>query len=73
MNYKKNVPHILSILIFMAVALIYFSPVLQGKVLNQSDLVQAKGMEHEREVYKQKDGRCFWRYAHIYARFIISK
>jgi len=61
MNFKKIVPHLLSIIIFMAVALIYFSPILQGKVLNQSDLVQAKAMEHEREVYKQKDAKeIYW-------------
>ena len=60
-DFKKILPHFISLLIFTAVSFIYFSPVLQGKVLNQSDLVQAKGMEHEREVYKQKDGKeIYW-------------
>ncbi len=60
-NLKKIIPHIISIAIFVAVAIIYFSPVLQGKVLNQSDIVQSKGMEHEREIYKQKDGKeIYW-------------
>jgi len=61
MNYKKLLPHFISVFIFIAVSLIYFSPVLQGKVLNQSDIVQSKGMEHEREIYKQKDGKeIYW-------------
>jgi len=60
-DFKQLLPHLLAIGIFMAVAFVYFSPVLQGKVLNQSDIIQSKGMEHEREVYKQKDGKeIYW-------------
>jgi len=60
-NFKQLLPHLLAVGIFMAVAVVYFSPVLQGKILNQSDIVQSKGMEHEREVYKQKDGKeIYW-------------
>ena len=58
---KKYGAHLVAIVIFMMVSIIYFSPVLQDKVLNQSDLVQAKGMEHEREVYKKKSGKeIYW-------------
>ncbi len=54
-------PHLFAVLFFMIVSIAYFSSVLQGKVLNQSDLVQAKGMEHEREVYKEKEGKeIYW-------------
>ena len=60
-NFKNFQPHIIAVLLFTVVSFIYFKPALQGKVLNQSDLVQAKGMEHEREVYKQKDGKeIYW-------------
>ncbi len=60
-NYKNFIPHLIAVLLFSAVSFIYFSPVLKGKVLNQSDVVQSKGMEHEREVYKQKDGKeIYW-------------
>jgi len=60
-KYSEYLPHLFSIVLFMLISLIYFSPVLQGKILNQSDLVQAKGMEHEREVYKQKEGKeIYW-------------
>ncbi len=58
---QKYLPHLIAIGIFILVSLFYFSPVLQSKVLNQSDLVQAKGMEHEREVYKEKEGKeIYW-------------
>jgi len=60
-NFKNYLPHLIAVFIFMAVSFIYFSPVLQGKVLNQSDIIQSKGMEHEREIYKQKDGKeIYW-------------
>ena len=60
-DLKILFPHLLALVIFIAISFIYFSPVLQGKVLNQSDIVQSKGMEHEREVYKQKDGKeIYW-------------
>jgi hypothetical protein len=60
-DFKKILPHLISLFIFIAVSIIYFSPVLQGKILQQSDIIQSKGMEHEREVYKQKDGKeIYW-------------
>jgi len=60
-NYKKLLPHILVLIAFAVISIIYFSPVLQGKILNQSDIVQSKGMEHEREIYKQKENRdIYW-------------
>ncbi len=60
-DFKKLIPHIISLFLFIAVSIIYFSPVLQGKILQQSDIVQSKGMEHEREIYKQKDGKeIYW-------------
>ena len=58
---QKIIPHIIAIFVFILVSIGYFSPVLQNKILNQSDLVQAKGMEHEREVYKEKEGKeIYW-------------
>ncbi len=63
MSFKiKNLtPHLIAFVLFSFISLAYFSPVLKGKVLNQSDVVQSKGMEHEREMYKQKDGKeIYW-------------
>ena len=40
-------PHVLVTLFFAAISLIYFYPVLSGKVLVQSDIVQFKGMQRQ--------------------------
>ncbi len=44
MNYKKYTPHIVAILILIAVSVIYFSPILKGKSLPQSDMLQFPAM-----------------------------
>jgi hypothetical protein len=60
-NIKSLLVHFLVFSLFVIISVAYFSPVLQGKILNQSDIVQSKGMEHEREVYKQKENRdIYW-------------
>jgi len=42
--------------LFFAISCIYFSPVLGGKKLGQSDLIQVSGMAHEINAYKEKTG-----------------
>lgn len=54
--FKHNLPHILAIAFFIAISFIYCSPLLQGKVPSQSDVVQAKGMQKEVNKYRTKDG-----------------
>lgn len=46
-DFKKFLPHVLVILGFICVSLAYFSPVLSGKALLQSDIVQYTGMAKE--------------------------
>lgn len=56
-NYlKKFLPHIIAILIFLAVSAIYFSPVLEGLELRQSDMSNFKGMSKELQDYKKATG-----------------
>ncbi len=59
---KKLLPHLLVILGFIAIVLIYFQPTLEGKVLQQSDIQQWKGMAQE--LYKTaettQDFRSAW-------------
>jgi len=60
-DYKKLVPHFVAIGIFILISLIYFNPVLKGKVLNQSDVLMSKGMEKERMTYQKKEGKnIYW-------------
>ncbi|MBL7473445.1 YfhO family protein [Robertkochia sediminum] len=58
---KKAVPHFVVLFLFMITALLYFSPVLQGKKIFQSDIVQYIGMAHERDQHKQATGEeSYW-------------
>jgi hypothetical protein len=54
-------PHLGTILLFIVVGFLYFSPVLQGKVLNQSDMTYYQGMTKEaRDFYDQTSQHPLW-------------
>ncbi|MEI8202705.1 MAG: YfhO family protein [Bacteroidota bacterium] len=55
-NFKKLIPHFSAILVFIAISLIYFWPVMDGKSLRQSDVVNAGGMQKEAQTYHEKTG-----------------
>lgn len=46
-DFKKALPHIIAIAAFAIIALLYCSPVLEGKKVEQHDMVQANGMTKE--------------------------
>ena len=48
--------HLLVILVFVVFTLLYFSPLLEGKVLNQYDLHNATGMAQELKEYHARTG-----------------
>jgi hypothetical protein len=49
---NKSYPHLLAVLGFVLVALVYFYPVLQGKQLYQSDIAQYTGMAKEQNDFR---------------------
>ena len=53
---KKFLPHVLILAGFAVVALLYFSPVLSGKKLYQSDIVQYLGMAKEQIDFRADTG-----------------
>jgi hypothetical protein len=55
-------PHILVIVIFIALVLLYFYPHLQGKTLQQSDISQWQGMAQELSEFSKNnpEGRAIW-------------
>ncbi|RXK85932.1 YfhO family protein [Filimonas effusa] len=55
-SWKKVVPHLIAIGIFLVVALIYCRPALEGKVLQQNDIVHWKGMAQNSFAYKERTG-----------------
>ncbi len=57
-DWKKVLPHVFAIGIFLIVAVIYCKPALQGKVLQQHDITQWKGMSKDIYDYKDKHGEA---------------
>ncbi len=51
---KKLIPYLAAIVIFAALTLIYFKPLLDGKVLRQDDIARHKGMSKEIADYREK-------------------
>ncbi|HEX8332174.1 MAG TPA: YfhO family protein [Segetibacter sp.] len=55
-DWKKILPHVIAIALFLVVAVIYCKPALEGKVLQQSDVTQWKGSFQQSEKYKETHG-----------------
>ncbi len=53
---KKALPHIIAIAVFLIVAVIYCKPALDGKVVDQRDMLGWKGMAQQSFEYKDKYG-----------------
>ena len=61
MDFKKIIPYIIAILAFIIISLAYFSPVLEGKELFQSDIAQFRGMSKEVKEFRAEHGEePFW-------------
>ncbi|MEP7165046.1 MAG: YfhO family protein [Ferruginibacter sp.] len=55
-NVKKLLPHLIAVLVFVIVAIVYCKPSLEGKVLNQHDTQGWKGMAQQSFEVKEKTG-----------------
>ena len=55
-SLKGILPHILVLLGFIILSLAYFNPVLQGKEIFQSDIVQYTGMAKEQNDFRARTG-----------------
>ncbi len=59
--FKNNWQHFAAICFFVVLAFVYASPILNGKTLAQSDVIQSKAMQTELLKYEQPDGtRPLW-------------
>jgi hypothetical protein len=56
-QWKSLLPHIIAVVVFAVVALVYCKPALEGKVLQQYDVTQWKGMAQNSFEYKEKHGQ----------------
>ena len=59
-DWKKIVPYIVAIVVFIAVALIYCSPLLDGKVLQAGDVNNWKGAAQEAREFYDREGYSPW-------------
>ncbi len=61
MNFRKFLPILIAILSFIIISLAYFSPILEGKELFQSDIAQFRGMSKEVKEHRATYGEePFW-------------
>ncbi len=61
LNLKKLLPHILVVLGFIVVALLYFNPVLSGKRIYQNDIKLYEGMAKQHRDFREATGEeTFW-------------
>ena len=56
LNFKKLLPHIVAVVIFLIVAVVYCKPALQGKVVSQHDIQGWRGMSQQSVEFKEKYG-----------------
>ena len=60
-DWKKILPYVVAIVSFVAVAMIYCAPALEGKVLVQGDVNNWKGAAQEaRNFYEENGTRTWW-------------
>lgn len=60
-NWKGFMPHIIAVLLFLSLTLIYFAPVLEGKDIRQADAVGSMGWGKDARDYHEKSGEySYW-------------
>lgn len=63
MNFliKKAVPYLITIAVFILISVAYFSPILEGKKIFQSDIMQFTGMAKEINDFRvENDAEPYW-------------
>ena len=53
---KKLLPHIIALVVFLTVSVLFCKPIIEGNVLNQDDITKWKGIAQNSFDYKEKNG-----------------
>jgi hypothetical protein len=53
---KTLIPYVVAVLLFLALSLVFLSPLLEGKVLRQDDTIRFKGMSKEIVDFREETG-----------------
>jgi hypothetical protein len=56
LTFKKILPHLIAVVVFLIVAVIYCKPALEGKVVQQPDIQGWRGMSQQSVEFKEKHG-----------------
>ena len=60
-SFKRIVPHLTALTLFVVLSLVYFYPILEGYKLKQGDIEKHKAMAHEIKSHQEKyDSRILW-------------
>ena len=60
-NWKQLVPHVVAVLVFLVLTLVYFSPVLEGKDIRQDDAIGSMGWGKDARDYHEETGEySYW-------------
>ncbi len=59
-DWKKLIPYGIAIIAFLAFAMLYCLPVLQGKVLHAGDVINWQGAAHEAQEFQKANGYSPW-------------
>jgi len=54
---NRSLPHIFAVVLFLLISFVYFSPLLEGKKLQMSDVRNYKGMAQEVKDFRQETGK----------------
>jgi len=57
LRFKKLIPHLIALVIFIILSYSYFSPLLEGQEIQQSDITHFKGMSKEVREYRDSTGQ----------------
>ena len=55
-NWKSTIPHIIAVLTFLVLTLVYFIPVLEGKDIKQDDAIGSMGWGKDARDYHEESG-----------------
>ncbi|HNF03282.1 MAG TPA: hypothetical protein PLH62_12895, partial [Ferruginibacter sp.] len=55
-SFKQVLPHLVAVITFLLLSILLTRPALQGKVVQQGDVVQWKAMAQQSFEYKEKYG-----------------
>lgn len=60
-DWKGFMPHVIAVLIFLTLTLVYFAPVLEGKDIRQADAVGSMGWGKDARDYHEESGEySYW-------------